>query len=103
MLWQAEDDSRFNMAGGYIGPYIPSAFVKPPSMVYVDGGYHLGPAQAGIVRSFIAAYGVTTVVVDQDEASFFSGALNRLATPEAVGGVLLYRFNSAPPSCPGAS
>ncbi len=48
MLWQAEDDFRFNMAGGYIEQYIPSAFVKPPSMVYVEqGATTSGPRRLG--------------------------------------------------------
>jgi hypothetical protein len=101
MLWQAEDNFRFDMAGGYVGPYVPASFMEP-GLRYITIGSHLGPQQARIVRAFVAAKHVTTIVVDQDEAPFFSGALNKLATPETVGGVVLYNLAGALPSCPGA-
>ena len=94
MLWQAEDDFRFNMAGGYVGPYGPRSFTTPEFEVIADGS-HLDSAQTNVVRDFVAAKGVTAVVVDQGEAPFFSGALDGLATPETVGGVVLYRIRGA--------
>jgi hypothetical protein len=100
MLWQAEDDFRFNIAGGYVGTYIPPSFMEPPAVAYITVGSHLGPAQAGYVRAFVASKHVTSIVVDQGEAPFFSGALDKLATPETVGGVVLYHLASSPPSCP---
>jgi hypothetical protein len=102
MLWQAEDDFRFNMAGGYVGTYVPSSFTKPADIAYITSGSHLGPEQVGDVRAFIAAKQVTAVVVDEDEGPFFSGALNKLVTPKLVGGVWLYWLSGAEPSCAGA-
>ena len=99
MIWQADSDFRFDIAGGYISATPPPLFTKPAGMAYVSGGSHLGPQQAGIVRAFIARTGVTAIVVEQDEAPFFSGALDGLATPETVGGVVLYRLGEVTPSC----
>jgi hypothetical protein len=100
MLWQVESKFRFNIAGGYVGAYIPPSFLSPPGIAYVTRGYHLGPEQTKAVKSFITAHGVTSAVVVGYEGDFFRGALDRLATP-TVGGVLLYHFSSAPPSCLG--
>ncbi len=76
MLWQALSQFRFKMAGGYVGPYIPQSFRTPSGIYYVTAGNHLGAAQTGSVRSFIAAKHVTSVVVDANEADFFAGALD---------------------------
>ena len=91
MLWQAASGFRFKLAGGFTGLYIPAGFETPAAVQYVTVGNHLGPAQAAGVRMLIAAEHVTSVVVEGDEAPFFSGALDRLATPQTVGGVVVYR------------
>ncbi len=101
MLWQAVSGFRFNLAGGYDGPYIPTSFLEPGGNRYISVGYHLEAAQTGIVRSFIAEKHVTTVVVDANEIDFFAGALNPLAEPQSVGGVVLYRVAGPAPSCGG--
>jgi hypothetical protein len=101
MLWQTESQFRFTMAGGYTGIHIPSTFFVP-GIRDITTGLHLGPDETNNVRAFIKANHVTTAVVAESEYSFFSGALNRLATPQHVGGVVLYHFENAPPSCPAA-
>jgi hypothetical protein len=101
MLWQAASQFRFNIAGGYVGAYIPPSFLSPPGVAYVTKGYHLGSEQAPGVKSFITTHKVTSAVVVGYEADFFSGALDRLATPQTVGGVVVYHFSSTPPSCLG--
>ncbi len=101
MLWQVASGFRFRLAGGFTGLSIPAGFTTPGPMQYVTVGNHLGPGQAAAVRTFIAAEHVTSVVVAGDEAPFFSGALDRLATPQTVGGVVVYRFSSTPASCLG--
>jgi hypothetical protein len=99
MLWQAKSQFRFTIAGGYVGPHIPSSFTAP-GLRDISVGLHLGPDEANNVRAFIDANHVTTAVVAGYEYPFFSGALNTLATPKFSGGVVLYHFESAPPSCP---
>jgi hypothetical protein len=100
MLWQAEDRFRFTMAGGYTGLHIPSSFLTP-GIRDISVGAHLGPDETTNLRAYITENHVTAAVVPEYEYSFFSGALNRLATPQHVGGVALYHFNSAPPACSG--
>jgi hypothetical protein len=101
MLWQVASGFRFRLAGGFTGLSIPAGFTTPGPLQYVTVGNHLGPGQAAAVRTFVAAEHVTSVVVAGDEAPFFSGALDRLATPQTVGGVVVYRFSSTPASCLG--
>jgi hypothetical protein len=101
MIWQVKGGFRFNITGGFTGLYVPASFKTPAGVHYVTDGYHLGPDQALDVKEFIKAKHVGAVVVAGNEADFFSGALDRLATPQTVGGVVLYNFESAPPSCGG--
>ncbi len=101
MIWQVKSGFHFNIAGGFTGLYTPAGFKTPAGVHYVTDGYHLSAYQALDVKEFIKAKHVGAVVVAGNEADFFSGALNRLATPQSVGGVVLYNFESAPPSCLG--
>jgi hypothetical protein len=100
MLWQAENGFRFDIAGGFTGLYVPQSFLEPPEVRYVTGGNHLERSQALTVKKFIAAKHVGSVVVDPNQATFFTGALDRLATPLDTGGVILYRMSGAPTRCP---
>jgi hypothetical protein len=88
------------MAGGYVGPYIPPSFLTPEGNYYITVGNHLGPEQAADVRAFVAEKGVTAVVVDGDEASFFNGALDAISRPRSTGGVVLYRLSGSAGPCP---
>jgi hypothetical protein len=99
MVWQAENGFRFRLAGGNLGPVIPGRFRTPYGILYIVQGHHLGPAQSRSVRLFIARNHVTSVVVDDNEAPFFTGALGGLGTPLDVGGVLLYHVTATPPAC----
>ena len=105
LLWQTASGFRFAMAGGEIGPAIPDSFQTPGAMQYVIDGNPVKPRQAGILRTFIARKHVTTVIVDQTQAKLWTGALDTIASPHAVGGVVLYHLGdtavqgTAPP-CP---
>jgi hypothetical protein len=100
LLWQAESGFRFELAGGEIGPEIPPSFETPGPMAYVVDGKPVPPARAGILRAFIARKDVSTVIVDQAEAGQWAGALDRIARPHAVAGVVLYQVRGAAPACP---
>jgi hypothetical protein len=102
MLWQAKSGFWFDLAGGYLGPYIPPSFLTPPGNYTISVGNHLGPDEAAAVRSFIEQKHITSVVVDADEAPFFTPALAGLAAPKTVGGVLVYQLSRLPPSCTGS-
>ena len=99
MLWQAVNGFHFDIAGGYLGPYIPPTFASTPGDYYIMGGNHLGPEQAATLRTFIAKKHISSAVVAQYEAAFFDPALDELAPQQVVGGVVLYHFDAAPPSC----
>jgi hypothetical protein len=99
MLWQAVNGFHFDIAGGYLGPYIPPAFTSTPGDYYIMGGNHLGPNHAAALRAFIARKHISSAVVAQYEAAFFDPALDELAPQQVVGGVVLYHFVAAPPSC----
>ncbi len=102
LLWQTDRDFRFDMAGGDIGPSIPAPFLAPEAIA-VTGGGPLGADQTANLRTFFAEHGVTTVVLDASQASQWSAALDPIARPRRVGGVVLYRLAPYPPPCPATS
>ncbi len=102
MLWQAVSGYRFRMAGGYIAPLPPASFLRPAAVARVIDGYGLPPRKAAVLAAFIRAKNVTSVVVDAREAPLWEGALDRIAAPQRVGGVILYRISDRSPVCPGA-
>jgi len=101
LLWQVATAFRFRMAGGDIGPDIPSSFFTPPND-QITGGQPLRPSQSDALRSFVSSRGVASVVVDGDRAADFAPAADRLVAPHRIGGVLLYPVTAIPPSCPGS-
>jgi hypothetical protein len=100
LLWQADASFRFDMAGGEIGPVIPPSFETPGAMEHVTDGKPVRAGEAGVLRAFIAAKHVTTVVVDGTQAKSWSAALDRIAKPRAAGGVVLYTVSGPAPACP---
>jgi hypothetical protein len=100
LLWQAESGFRFRLAGGDIGPDIPASFLAPAAILPITGGSSLGPDQVDAVRAFAASKGVTSIVVDGSRVGSFSGALDPIAPPKRVGGVVVYRLERYPPPCP---
>ena len=98
LLWQALADFRFRIAAGTTAPTAPAAYGQPDA-AYITAGHHLGAADAERVRRFVAAQHVTSAVVEGNESSFFNGALDRVATGQSAGGVVVYHFTSTPPSC----
>lgn len=101
MLWQAVDGYRFRMAGGYITPSPPKSFQTSDRWGQVVEGGAVALADADALRSFIDVKQVTSVVVDPGDASNWSAALNSIATPQLVGGVVLYHLRATAPTCPG--
>ena len=100
-LWQVAAGFRFRMAGGYVTANPPAAFLTPTKIAWVALGAPVPPRDVGRLRTYIRDKGVTTVVVDAGQAHFWSAALDRIATPEPVGGVILYRVRPAAGACPG--
>jgi len=102
LLWQAVDGFRFDMAGGDLGLGAPKPFLDSPAASLIANGYGTPASQSDLMAGLIRDKHVSTVVVDKAVFGAWSGALDQLAPGRDVGGVLLYRFTSTAPSCPGA-
>ncbi len=99
MLWQAVSGYRFRMAGGYIAPSPPESVVASPGVARLIKGDALPPNPAGTLAAYIKANDVTAVVVDARDAKRWEGALDRIAKPQTLGGVLLYELTARVPRC----
>jgi len=103
MLWQVAADFRFDMAGGRILPQPPSSFHNPDLIVRISDGFPVKAEEAAQFVAFIEAKKVTSVVVDERQASKWTAALDRLAEPHRFGGIVLYTFGREGGSCLGGS
>lgn len=94
MLWQAESGNAFKLAGGYLG-ITPSAVDDPRYLDLASGRIDEGTIAAA--PSFIADYGVATVVVG-DVPPWVIPRLTSLlrVRPQHVGGVTIFRVARAP-------
>ncbi len=95
MLWQIADGFRFRLAGGRLQTSPPSVFLHPPSLAQISVGYPPAPNQAALLKAYFKAEGVTSVVLDKRQAAIWGPALNKIATPHDVGGILLYNVSGA--------
>ncbi len=99
-LWQAADSFRYRMAGGRLQTSPPSVFLHPPSLAQISVGYSPVPNQTALLRAYLEAKGVTGAIVEENAVSTWGPALDRIAEPRKVGGVVLYRFGKhAPAGC----
>ena len=100
ILWQAENGFHYRLAGGRLQTSPPSDFHHPPGIEQIAVGYAPVPNQAQLLRRYFRAKQVTSVIVDKREAAIWTPALDRIAKPRDIGGVLLYRVGgSAPAGC----
>ena len=99
ILWQAADHFRFRLAGGRLTTSPPTTFMHPKSLQQISVGYPPVAGQTKLLRSYIAAKHVTSVIVDERQSSIWSPALNRIAQPQDIGGVLLYDVSGAHKTC----
>ena len=100
MLWQATNGYRFRMAGGYIASDPPKSFRSPDQIAAVAGGQTI-PVDQATLLAYIHAKGVTSVIVDERAAASWSPTLDPIASPQQVGGVVIYRVAPGEPSCDG--
>ena len=94
MLWQAETDMWFRMAGGYLGKLFPADYAREPVL---PAFFHLNMIdEASNLRAFLDHRDVSAVIVDPTNPQQWPGVLARLGLrPVSLGGVLLYRVTSA--------
>jgi hypothetical protein len=90
MLWQATSGYRFRLADGYVTPDPPVRYYTSPAIARIANR----EVSWRDLVPFARAEHVTTFIVDQREADQFTPILQPLAPPRAVGGVLVYRFES---------
>ena len=94
MLWQATSDNAFKLAGGYLG-ITPSGVDDPRYLALASG--RIDEASIAAAPSFVADYGVTTVVVG-DVPTWVVPRLTSLlgVRPQRVGGVTIFRIARGP-------
>lgn len=91
MLWQAETDMAFPMAGGYIACAIPPEY-RRWSIVATFLSKRLLPGYEDQVRAFLGHLDVANVVVDPRAEGPWSVLFRSLPIrPVHVGGILYYR------------
>ncbi len=99
MLWQAQSDMYFRMAGGYTG-MPPAQFQRWPAMIALFNGRWLPDAQTQL-KAFMAAHDVTVALVDRrardssdpKQRQNYQTIVSALGPPQAEdGGMLIYRF-----------
>ena len=98
-LWQVERGFRFTMAGGYLSSTPPPSFMTPAQVEHIALGAPVPPDQASSIRAYVRAKHVSAVVVDASQAGQWSAALDRIARPQRLGGVLLYRITGGETAC----
>jgi hypothetical protein len=102
LMWQAQTDMYFRMAGAWTGPP-PAEFERWPAMVALFNGVYLPDPELQL-KAFLAAHQVTAVLVDESikdspdprQREQYRTVLAALGpAPTEAGGVLIYRFTAA--------
>jgi hypothetical protein len=99
-IWQAADGFRFRMTGGYVATEPPTSFLSSPAARLIAAGGAVPADHANTLREFIREKNVTSIVVDLRQTRYWEAALNRIAKPHKVGGVLLYYITDPARRCP---
>ena len=89
MLWQAETDMWFRMAGGYLWRVPTRDYVTDPLLPALYGQVKPDPA---ILRSFLARRHVSAVIIGPAAPPLWPAALAAIGLkPMSLGGILLYQ------------
>lgn len=90
MLWQAETNMYFRMAGGYIGPP-PYEYQQWPIVIALFQNAYLPDSSEQLI-AFLVDHQATTVIADDQAAIYWRAMLAALdRAPIKVGGVFIYR------------
>jgi hypothetical protein len=98
-LWQAESGFHLRLAGGRLQTSPPTEFLHPSTIAQIGVGYAPVANQASLLRRFFAEKGVTAAIVDPRDAATWTPALDKIAKPRRVGGVIFYRVSGKSPAC----
>jgi hypothetical protein len=105
MLWQAENDFRFRLAGGYVSPKVPQSFTPTDAIAHVTTADNPAEVTTGGILELARLKSVTSILVDARRAEPWRSLLRRLPKPREAGGVLVYhldRRTDAEDTCPRA-
>ena len=92
MLWQAEANFYFQMAGGYTG-LVPAEYLRwPAAVAFLDNADM--PDGEFQLKAFLAQHDVDVVIVEASEEGRWSNLLSTLGVaPKEIGGIFLYRLS----------
>ena len=91
MLWQAETEMRFRMAGGYLGALVPADYRREPILPAFSDP-RIAPTPADL-QAFLVRHDVDAAVVDAANPQQWPRALGALGLrPVSLGGVLFYKI-----------
>ncbi|MGP0048934.1 MAG: hypothetical protein ACLPZR_08820, partial [Solirubrobacteraceae bacterium] len=91
--WQADTDFYFDLADGYAGNPFPSSYTRFAAWNTLLTG-QLTPGWRAALRRFVAAKGVTAIVVDETAPGPWTELFGSLGVrPVSIGGVLVYRLD----------
>ena len=102
LMWQAQSDMYFRMAGAWTGPP-PAEFERWPAMVALFNGRYLPDPELQL-KAFLAAHQVSAALLDASikdspdaqQRQQYRTVLAALGpAPAAAGGVMIYRFTPA--------
>jgi hypothetical protein len=95
LLWQADTDFYFRLAGGYLNEAIAQSALPIPVARLLNPG--LSPADISQFRSFIRTAKVSAILVQWGSVRFWKGAFAKLGlTPQYVSGVIFYSTTHLP-------
>jgi hypothetical protein len=92
MLWQADADMGYRMAGGYIGDP-PKSFASSAVVAALFSGVSTAAARNAL-PSFLASHGVQAVLVADGVPGDWTALLRPLGRPIHSGGVRIYRVRT---------
>jgi hypothetical protein len=96
--WQADTGFSFSLADGYAGNPFPGSYTRFATWNTLLTG-HLTSGWPAALRRFIAAKGVTAIVVDESVSGPWTKLFGTLGVrPASIGGVLLYRIDRRAPA-----
>jgi hypothetical protein len=98
LLWQVESNFAFRLAGGYIDPTPPPQFSSPRAVQEIAADDLPPKVTVGSLRTFVRLKRVTVIVLAAREEPVWRPLLARLARPQAIGAVLIYRLSRSPSS-----
>ena len=97
MLWQVESGFWFPIAGGYMTEGPPKPFARPPAVAAIANNVTVPADRPDLVEQYVRLKHVGAIVVDDSAAPDWRPVLDRIASPQEVGGVVVYRPGGAPP------